>query len=274
MTAHPHTIHDFTKPPIIETVLSVQFVPIDGFTVPYIGLYWNTIRKEFGRFESKPPIGHTKESFSNVTPSRDLALSFSPSSDIPFRGWFLDKQGNQILQIQKDRFIHNWQKISGDETYPRYESVRNKFREEWDRFNAFLKQEGLPPPEINQCEVTYVNHIEYERGWKGFGELGKVIPLWSGKPSGTFLSSPENINFNVTYRLEDNQGRLYVGMQPVIRARDAKEVLQLNLTARVVPSSSTPEDVLRWLDLGRLWIVKGFNDFTTPEIRKEWGQTK
>lgn len=274
MATHPHTIHDFIEPPVVETVLSVQFVPIEGFTLAHIGLYWDTIRREFERFESKPPIGHVKESFSAGPGVRDIGLSFSTSNEMPFRAWFLDKKGNQILQVQKDRFIHNWQKISGDEVYPRYESVRNKFQVEWDRFNAFLGKEGLARPEINQYEVTYVNHIEYEKGWKGYGELAKVISLWSGKHSGDFLRSPENINLNVTYLLPDNHGRLYVGMQPVLRARDATEILQLNLTARVVPSTTSSDEVLKWLDLGRLWVVEGFNDVTTPEIRKAWGQTK
>jgi len=269
-----HTIHDFIEPPVIETVLSVQFVPIEGFTLAHVGLYWETIRQEFERFETKPSLGHVKESFSQGTNPRDIALSFTASNEIPFRAWFLDKTGNQILQVQKDRFIHNWQKISGTEVYPRYESVRGKFQIEWERFNTFLAKEGLARPEINQCEVTYVNHIEYEKGWKGYGELAKVISLWSGKHSGGFLRSPENINLNVTYLLPDNHGRLYVGMQPVLRARDAKEVLQLNLTARVVPTTTSPDEVIKGLDLGRLWVVEGFNDITTPEIRKAWGQTK
>jgi hypothetical protein len=69
----------------------------------------------------------------------------------------------------------------------------------------------------------------------------------------------------------DNQGRLYVSIQPVIRARDALEVLQLNLTARGAPASSKTEDVFKWLDLGRQWIVEGFTDFTTNEMHKLWG---
>jgi uncharacterized protein (TIGR04255 family) len=267
-----HTIHDFIEPPVIETVLSVQFVPIEGFTLAHVGLYWETIREEFERFETRPPLGHVKETFSNNP--RDIGFSFSATNEIPFRAWFLDKQGNQIIQVQKDRFIHNWQKISGTEVYPRYENVSGKFQVEWERFNAFLAKEGLARPEINQCEVTYVNHIEYEKGWKGYGELSKVISLWSGKPSGDFLRSPENINLNVTYRIPDNLGRLHVGMQPVLRARDAKEILQLNLTARVVPTTTSPDEVHKWLDLGRVWVVEGFNDITTPEIRKAWGQTK
>jgi uncharacterized protein (TIGR04255 family) len=275
VTNRPPTIHEFTDPPVIETVLSVQFSPIEGFTLPCVGLYWKSIRQEFIHFESKPPLGYVKESFTPARAMNEPTLSFYNPGEMPFRAWFLDENRNQILQVQKDRFIHNWQKISGKETYPRYERVRDKFLVEWERFNAFLKQEGLPKPEVNLCEVTYVNHIEYEKGWKGYGELGKVISVWSGKHSGNHLEYLENVNLNATYRLPENQGRLYIAMQPVIRTRDAKEVLQLNLTARVVALPSNNEDMLQALDLGRYWIVEGFNDFTTSEIRKSvWGQTK
>ena len=274
MSVQTQTIHDYLNPPVIETVLSVQFIPIHGFSIPHVGLYHETIRKEFKRYEAKPPLGHIQEVFSPKVGVREQTLSFSISAEPPFRAWFLDEKGNQIIQIQKDRFIYNWQKVAGDETYPRYQSVRSKFQTEWERFRSFLNKQSLSQPDINQCEVTYVNHIEYEKGWKGYGELSKVIAPWSGKHSGNFLPSPENINLNVTYRLKDNQGRLHMDMQPVLRARDAKEVLQLNLTARIVPSSSNAEDAVKWLDLGRLWIVEGFDNVTTPEIRKVWGQTK
>ncbi len=275
VTTRPPTIHEFSNPPVIETVLSVQFCPIEGFTLPHLGLYWQAIRKEFVHFESKAPLGHVKESFPSVAKRNEPTVSFYGAGGILFRAWFLDEKRNQILQVQNDRFIHNWQKISGNETYPKYESVRAKFQMEWERFNTFLVNEGLPKPEVNQCEVTYVNHIEYEKGWKGYGELAKVIAVWSGNHAGDHLSAPENINLNVTYRLPDDHGRLYVAMQPVIRTRDAKEVLQLNLTARVVAHTASTDDVLKWLDLGRYWIVQGFNDITTPEIRRNvWGQTK
>ncbi len=274
MSFQPQAIHDFDDPPVVETVLSVQFVPIDGFSIPHVGLYHETIRKEFKRYETKPALGHVQEIFSPKVGIKEHTFSFRLSEEPPFRAWFLDEKGNQIIQIQKDRFIYNWQKIEGDEKYPRYQSIRNKFQAEWETFRSFLNRQGLKPPEINQCEVTYVNHIEYEKGWKGYGELSKVISPWSGVHSSNFLPNPENINLNVTYRLHDNQGRLYVAMQPVLRARDAKEVLQLNLIARVVPASSNADDTLKWLDLGRLWIVEGFDSFTTVDIRKVWGQTK
>ena len=76
----------------------------------------------------------------------------------------------------------------------------------------------------------------------------------------------------VTYCLEENAGRLYVSFVPVIRGRDGKEVLQMTLTARGAPKSSSEEDVFSWLDLERKWIVRGFADFTTAEMHNIWGK--
>ena len=78
----------------------------------------------------------------------------------------------------------------------------------------------------------------------------------------------------VNYLLPANQGRMYVSLEPVLRARDAKEVLQLNLTVRGAPSSSDEAVVLQWLDVGRQWVVEGFTDFTTDAMHKLWGRSK
>jgi hypothetical protein len=61
-------------------------------------------------------------------------------------------------------------------------------------------------------------------------------------------------------------------MQPAIRRTDAKEILQLNLTARGKPESSTLQHLLDWLDLGHEWIVNGFTDFTTKAMHDHWGK--
>lgn len=273
MANQTHTLRDFATPPVVETVLGVQFTPLP-FSIPHFGLYWSHIRSEFPRYRVLPPLGHVREQFGTPPGSTSRKLGIELVQDPDLRCWFLDNEGNQIIQIQRDRFIYNWQKISGNEVYPRYEKVRTKFEAEWKRFQDFLIQEEFGKPDVNQCEVTYVNHLEYEKGWKSFGELNKVISCWSGKHSGTFLPHPEKVTMNVNYLLPDNQGRMYVSLEPVIRTRDAKEVLQLNLTVRGAPSSSNSTGVLQWLDVGRQWVVEGFTDFTTDAMHKVWGRLK
>jgi len=265
------TIRSFRSAPVIETVLSIQFKPIPNFTVPHFGIFWKEIREEFPRPEIKPPILHMIEEFSPGPSQRSSVIDINIPTERAIRYWFLDKTGNTFIQLQQDRFIYNWQRLKDSDEYPRYRATRSKFLAEWNKFCAFLEKEKLATPEIDQCEVTYVNHIKYADGWNSYGELSKVISYWSGKSSGLFLQAPEKVNINVRYTMPNNQGRLYVALQPVIRARDAMEVLQLNLTARGAPASSKTEDAFKWLDLGRHWIVEGFTDFTTDDMHNLWG---
>lgn len=263
---------DFSHPPVDEVALSLQFSPIPAFGVPHFGLYWQRIRNEYPRFEVQPTIANRTEQFGpSANLGQQIGVSFMASPEI--RCWYLDQSGNRLIQVQHDRFVHNWRKISGTEAYPRYPDLRERFEEEWKRFGAFLREEDLEQPKINQCEVLYANHIEYDSGWNGYGELDKVIAaLATPRSKNRFLPHPERVGMHVIYRLEETAGRLYVTFGPVIRARDGKEVLQMTLTARGAPKSSNEEDVFAWLDLGRKWVVRGFADFTTENMHKVWGK--
>lgn len=271
VTDQHQSFPDFTNPPVDETVLSVQFAPIAGFGAPHFGLYWATIRREFERFQMQPPIASVTEQFGpspRVAPRMGIQFVTEPE----LRCWFLDQSGGRLLQVQRDRFIHNWRRITGNELYPRYPSIRTTLHKEWLGFCAFLDREKLGQPQVNQCEVTYVNQIEIGNGWNGYEELSRVVASWSGARSGSFLPHPDRVNMETHYLLPNNLGRLHIAIEPVIRGRDAREVLQLTLTARGAPKSSTIDDIFAWLDLGREWVVKGFGDFTTPEMHKIWGR--
>jgi uncharacterized protein (TIGR04255 family) len=261
----------FKNPPVNETALSIQFAPIQNFGIPHYGLYWTRIRQNFTRFEVQAPLDTVTEPLDGSSRTQPrFGLQFLAIPDV--RVWFVDSTGNRLIQLQRDRFIHNWRQLTGSEEYPRYESVRATLQTEWETFCTFLKSEKLGLPQVNQCEVIYVNHIEYGKGWSGHGELKKVIALWAGIGSGDFLPPPESVNMEVHYLLPDKLGRLHVSVAPVIRGRDSQEVLQVMLTARGAPKSSSFDDVFAWLDIGREWVVKGFTDFTTESMHKLWGR--
>lgn len=263
---------DFTHPPVDETALSIQFGAISGFNIPHFGLFYDKVRGDYPTFEVQQPILNVMERPGPVL-RQQIGLQFSSLPEV--RCWFIDKPRNRLIQIQHDRFVHNWRRVKGDEEYPRYPKIRSWFQSEWTRFCEFLASENLEAPKINQCEVTYVNNIEYGQGWSNYGELDKVIAnLATPKRKGNkFLPDPERINMQVTY-IPDQQsaGRLHVSFTPVIRVRDGKEVLQMTLTARGAPQSPNTEDAFRWLDMGRRWVVRGFADFTTEEMHRIWGR--
>jgi len=169
-----HTIRDFNKPPVIETVLSIQFAPIHSLSILHAGLYWAKIRENYPEAAVRPPLGQAKEEFSSRNRKKP-EFGFEVITEPSLRCWFTHRDMNQLIQVQKDRFIYNWKKANDTETYPRYERIKEKCLLEWKGFLEFLAEEHLGAPEANQCEVTYVNHIEYGQGWKTFGELNNVI---------------------------------------------------------------------------------------------------
>jgi uncharacterized protein (TIGR04255 family) len=263
---------NFANPPVDETALSFQFAPIPGFTIPHYGLFWAEVRKDFPKFEIQQPITNVTEQFGPPTRvSRKLGIEWLDVPDI--RCWFIDQSGDRLIQVQKDRFVHNWRKQSGTETYPRYQTLRGYLNREWHRFCQFLSEENLERPRVHQVDVTYVNHIEYGKGWDGFGQLHRVIEAMAApKAKERILPEAERVNMQMIFRLPDDAGRLYITFTPVIRGRDGKEVLQMTLIARVATKSSDEDEVFQALDLGRKWVVEGFGDFTTAEMHQIWGK--
>jgi uncharacterized protein (TIGR04255 family) len=272
VTSNP-PIPKFDHPPVYETVLGVQFNPLKDFSIPHYGLYWALIRGNYPKYEVHPPLNPAVERF-DVGSRKDTKTGIEVVAVPDIRTWFLNNDGTILLQVQKDRFLQNWRKMQDGDVYPHYDQLKPKFFQEWRMFCQFLEDTGIERPDVNQCEVTYVNHIDVGLGSRRYGELQKIISCWSGKYSGNFLSDPESVNFTSRYLLPENKGRLHVTLQPAIRRRDAKEILRLNLTVRGRPNSSETDDISEWLDLGHDWVVRGFADITSGEMHKIWGRTQ
>ena len=274
-TPRPKDLPDFRKPPVTETVLSLQFEPIGGLRSAHIGLLWQKFRTELPLLEEHAPLPPVVEKFEPPSPSH-VEVTIEDKPPLP-RVWFLNQQKTELIQVQADRFIHNWRKIQGSEPYPRYEPIRTKFRGEVAILEQFLRDEGLGSFAVNQCEVTYVNHIE-SGAWEKHGQLEKVFQNWERLRPGAFLPDMENGVLRLRFVIRDEsgepRGRLHAAIDPVWRKSDASAILGLNLTARGAPLGEGIEGAFAFLDLGRRWIVKGFADLTTPEMQRVWGKTK
>jgi len=261
----------FDAPPVIETLLSIEFSQIASLGIPHYGLYWDRIRNDFPKYEIKPPLGSQVEDFG---PRRPLAIQIQ-SVELPaLRCWFISEDETRLVQIQNDRFIYNWRKEATAETYPHYEqSIKPAFIKEFRRFAAFVSSATKSTIEVRQCEVTYVNHFERGREWKSPADVSEIFNCWSIKRDEAFLPAPEDITFQIRYRLPEDSGRLYVALQPALRKRDGEEVLQMALTARGKPKGEDLDSALAWLDLGREWVVRGFADLTTKKMHDLWKRT-
>jgi uncharacterized protein (TIGR04255 family) len=268
------SLPEFTNPPVSEVALSVVFAPLENWRSAHSGMYWGRIQNKYPLTESHPPIPPQIESF-EADQAQALSVRielFNPDSQ---RSWFLSDPPIRLLQIQKDRFTVNWRKVKGDELYPRYlKDLRPNFEREWNLFVAFLAEQKIGVPDVRQCEVVYVNDFLQGNDWEKFADSLTLFSPWWKKENDSFLPVPENLTVAGTFLIPEKIGRLHFNAQRVRRMIDARDAIQLQLTARGQVKSSETTDILAWMDMGHEWIVRGFTDLTSPEAHKLWGRIK
>ena len=257
----------YERPPVIEVVCGVQYEPIGGFQATAFGLLWQRLRKEYPVVEQKPPLAEVIERFGNeATDGGGIEVSKMPP--LP-RLFFVHSIPNWLLQVQADRFLHNWRKTKDSDVYPRFPQVFGKFWSAWNDFLEFCSDEKLGDPQINQLEVTYINHIVQGNGWSGLGAIGEVFPDFHWRDERSFLHSPESLAWKATFALPKECGRLHVSLRHALRRDDGKPVLLCDLTARGIPKARDSDAIRAWFHLGREWIVRGFADLTSEHVQKE-----
>lgn len=279
MSEHKSDLPNFANPPVSEVVLSCQFSQLSALEAVHFGLFWSAIRSEYPIVETHSPIAPIIETFNekpSVRPEIRLEVAAIPA--VP-RVWYLSKDKTHLIQLQQDRIICNWRWVKEGDVYPRYELVRERFANAWEKLTAFIKDEGLGDIEPNQCEVSYLNQIRSGRGWANHSEVTNVLVPWAGLSHAEALADLEGVRVAMKFRMKaDNTtntealGRLHVDFQPAYSAPNGSPVFVLNLTARGAPLGQHLDGTLNFFDLGRKYIVKGFAELTTPTMHNEWGR--
>lgn len=269
MTIRPSDLPDFSNPPVVETVLSVQFDRLSAARTAHFGLYWNEIRERFSKTEERAELPPAIERFPDLSmPGVGIQFEALEAPPTP-RFWFTNEGGTELIQLQRDRFIKNWRKAGEGDEYPRYERVKDGFERDFSAYRDFVSRHQLGVVRINQCEVTYVNHIVAGQGWNSHADIRNVFTAWK-QPTAVYPGPAQDLTFRARFPISDQSGtfvgRLHATMQSVVRLTDGVPMFVLDLTARGQIGESTA-----FFDLGREWIVRSFKELTTPEMHKVWG---
>ena len=258
---------EFARPPLVETVLSAQFEPLAEMGSAHFGVFWPRVRSRFSKTEEKLALEPVVERFNKSPFKRGPRVRFETREGArPERIWFVNEPGTEMIQLQVDRFIKNWRKAGEGDVYPRYERVvKPSFDRDFAEFKNFAKAESLGVIQMNQCEVTYVNHLVAGDLWQGWPEAAKIFSflggLSAGLEDGSFV-----LRFPIAWQGEQ-VGRLVVEIQPALRATDEKQMYVMNLTARGQVGAGTD-----FLDIGRRAVVMAFAELTTPAMHEVWGR--
>jgi uncharacterized protein (TIGR04255 family) len=191
-------------------------------------------------------------------------------SGMPVRCWFINDQRTELIQVQNDCFIRNWRKTEEHPNYLHYEFIRPRFERDWTKFCNFLEKNCLAPPDVWQCEVSYINQFVRGREWQDFNDLSGLFPVWSSAISAPLLSRAQMVTFATSYSLPGERGALQFVSQPGVRGNDGTEIIQLTVTALGRPAASDTASIMDWLDFGREAVVQGFTDFTSESAHKIW----
>jgi hypothetical protein len=208
-----------------------------------------------------PAIERFEDSF-------EMKLELSDMPPLP-RIWFARADDNGIIQVQRDRFLHNWRKVRPEDAYPRYHNVIQMFKDRLSVFRSFLRENKFESIEPLQYEMTYINHIPRGEGWVNLSEIGNIFPDFSFRLNETrFLPEPEGINCRTSFVLPEKVGRLHVVIRNARKRDTGRPVLLLELTVRGISSDKSPEGMNLWFDVAREWIVRGFADLTGEGVQK------
>lgn len=263
---------EYENPPVAEVAIGVQFIPLKALTASHVGLYWQTIRDTFPRAEERPPIAHTVESTERQPFEGAPSVQWSTGLEMP-RAGLVDSSESDLLQIQKDRFLYNWRRKPAGADYPRYPAIKSKFLEHWSGYRAFLKSEEIGPPEVDQLELTYVNHIEQGSGWDSMTDLGDLFTAAQWSTRGDFLLPPETFRWAAKFLIDDGAGRLHVEAVPMRVVGSETITFRFMLTARGKPAGEvTDEGIGDWFDRAREWIVRGFAALVAKPTDALWGR--
>jgi len=257
---------NWTRPPVIEVVVGVQFAQIAGLNNGTLGLFWHAMREHYPLADDAPPVPLVLEAV-GAEPEFGLpGISFGPArGDSRLR--LISADQTRMIQVQNGWLLANWMKRAGS-PYPGFSGVLTQFNSALQGFEQFLANEKLSPMTPEVWEVTYIDHMPRGTVWKDFGDIPAVLPGLLGAGVG-LPSQLQTIQATWEFGLLANPGRLEIVVQTARTMGDPfTDILATRSTARgPITPASTLESALNH---GRTAAVETFMSVTSDAARAYW----
>lgn len=268
----------FRSPPVGEVLLALQFQQIDLLDLRHVGPLVGLFAKKYPQFQAQPALDPVIERFDGPRSARGISINMMEAPLFP-RLWLVGADGEELVQIQRDRLMHNWRQIPLGPEYPRYPRLRSEFADDWAVLDSFLRERNLGSILPTQCEVAYINQIEASGEGAGAGlhaDPSSFFSFFAPSLCGHGQSHFEAVTYSSTgiARAESTRGpmmgRLYVEVTSGLNLVTKRPTYQFSLTLRGAPVAQDVDGVLRFFDFARERIVRAFAELTTAEMHKRW----
>lgn len=259
----------YTNPPIVETVLSVQFDRIADFGVAQLGAYWSQLSNDWNSVVDTQAIDPVREQLEQEGAWEPSALSFKLSQQIDARLQIRNASKDRMIQVQNGRFFYNWLGDS-QKYYPSYEAVKPEFDEQWLRFREMvLNKTSDAVVRPNMWEVMYVNHMPQGTVWNDLSDLPDVFSFLNQPPLKESELVPRAIGGEWQFEIAPQKGKLYVKLG-MSRVENNTPNLVMTILARGPIRENIPS-IDEGFELGHATVLSAFDKLTTPSAQKFWG---
>ena len=254
----------FGHPPVNEVICGVQFQSLPQWTTAHYGRFWDRIQGTYPDSEDQQPLVPLN------LDDKDKPPQFEASILPPMRRvFFLRRPGNFLLQLQPNRFLHNWRQISPVDEYPSYTRAFPEFLDQWRIFLRFLQDSGSAPPKLQGYELTYFNTITGE-DVQFPRDVWNFLSFYERNPAAVPPTPPSALNIRFVWPLESGEGRLFLRVQHGNRISDQKSVLLLELTVRGRLETEDEPDLIARFEHAHEMIVQSFLKLTTENAHRQW----
>ncbi len=247
----------YENPPIDEIICGIRLDSIKKLKAGHFGVLWQKFKPDFSQIEDQIPA--------NPIPAED----FENLDKLPLpRVWFIHRDENELIQVQRNCFLHNWRKRRSDDAYPGYEKVVENFEIYLSRFQEFLKEESLGHLVPKQYELIYIDLIPKGQGWESPGDLEKVFPnLLSLTKQGIFLNNIKGINWQIILELPNGLGEVAISIRNAQRISNKQELINMEFKA---VSSQAYQPMRGWFDDAHNTIMNLFCNLISYEIQEKF----
>jgi len=267
----------FDFPPVVETVLSVQFSSLPGYSTAHAGWFW---KEYLDKLSDEPTLKwnqavdavRLEDQFERFGPEDIWVPPFSLKAlpSIPnHRTQIFRADGERMVQVQDTRFILNWKKQTG--AYPSFGPLLEECRTLLHAFESFASEAGFGGITYNQWEIVYVDQLKKGDLWESARDWSKIFPGLSvppvqGNPS--VAHGDETMSADWRFSLNDQRGRMYISLRQLRMLPANEEVLNVTFVGRgPVTASQTWE---QGLELGHDVLNDTFLAITSPEAQMHW----
>jgi len=271
----------YKNPPVVETVLSVQFNPLANFGAGQLGSYWKELGADWPDVTDTHAVEPVFERFKTARAWESAAFGVKFSQQVDVRLQVRNAAKDRMIQVQNGRFFYNWLGAA-DGTYPSYELVQPEFEEKWKKFREFVvsasEENSVQPNHVqpnhvqpNQWEVIYVNHIPRGTVWDQLSDLPGVLTFLKQPPLSAPNLSLKSVGGEWQFEIAPKKGALYltVGMK---EKNDVANVV-MTLLARG-PISENTSSLDEGFELGHQTITEAFDRLTSASAQEYWGIIK